>query len=407
MNTLTKYTCLGLLALATATATPTARAQQETTKQEKEILDQKLRALDALKAEEDALAARRAFVAAAQRPTPTAQMEKVPYCGVSTEEVPAALTAQLKLTRGMGLLVNFVEPKSPAEMAGVKQYDVLLKFNDQLLTNPEQLRALVRMKMPSDDVKFALIRQGQPTDVNVELGQKEMQVEAEAIVAPGMPTPAYGLYKVNGGNVMIDGGAFNGAVGGGGGGIAFTNVTTNGRNQMVWRDGQYTLNLELKDGKAVSLTAKDRAGNEIFNGPVETDDQRKALPADLADKLQNAEAHAPMRGRGGFGGGGGGGVGGGFGGIAVGAPPRGRALDTRATRVFTSTEDDTLMVARFDKDKAAYVFAFSTADGKTLFDGPTATDEQRKALPDAVAKQLDTLEKNQAAAAEFGQIGRN
>src|SRR5207237_549941 len=124
-------------------------------------------------------------------------------------------------------------------------------------------------------------------------------------------------------------------------------------------------------------------------GPVETDEQRKALPADLADKLQKAENGGPMQYRraamGAMGGGGGGG---------------GRA------RVLTSTDNDTLMLARFENGKATHAFAFSTADGKTLFDGPTASDVERKSIPEAVAKQLDILEKNQDAGAEFGVIGR-
>ncbi len=319
------------------------------------------------------------------RPTQV-KMEKLPYCGIATVEVPPALTDQLKLTKGMGLLVDFVEPASPAETAGVKQHDILLKFNDQLLTNPEQLRALVRMKMLSDDVKLSIIRQGQPTSVNIELGEKEMPVEPEANAAPlaGQNKP-YG-FKPNGQLVMDDqtlraaGGGWGGGFGGGGagGGFAFTNV--NGQNQMVWRDPQSTLNLELKNGKAVKLVATDRGGQEIFNGPVETDEQRKALPADLADKLQKAENGGPMQFRRaammGNGGGGGGG----------------------RPRVLTSTDNE--------NRKATHAMAFSTADGKILFDGPTASDEQRKAIPEAVAKQLEVLEKNQDAGAEFGVIGR-
>ena len=36
----------------------------------------------------------------------------------------------------------------------------------------------------------------------------------------------------------------------------------------------------------------------------------------------------------------------------------------------------------------------------------TADDAQRKAMPEAVAKQLQTLEQNQEAGVEFGVVGR-
>src|SRR5437773_2360291 len=83
--------------------------------------------------------------------------------GLSTVEPPPVLSEQLKLTKGMGLVVDFVEPSSPAEAAGIKQYDVITKFDDQLVINQEQFRALVWMRSQSDDVKLSLIRQGQPT----------------------------------------------------------------------------------------------------------------------------------------------------------------------------------------------------------------------------------------------------
>jgi membrane-associated protease RseP (regulator of RpoE activity) len=330
----------------------------------------------------------------------TGKMEKVPYCGVATVEIPPALTEQLKLTPGMGLLVDFVEPSSPAEAAGIKQYDILLKFNDQLLVNAEQLRALVRMKMSSDDVKFALIRRGEASSANVELGEKEMEVVAEAntaqapqamkpygfghngqLVVDGIPVMPGG--GGGGGGYGGGGGMMGGAMGGGGGGVmAFTNAT--GRNQMVLKDPEGTFNLELRGGKAVTLVAKDRAGNEIFNGPVETDEQRNALPANLIDKLKKAEQGGPMRTLRLTG--------------VNGTAPR--------SRVLSSTDKDTLMIARFDNGKATHVFAFSTTDGKTLFDGPTTDDAQRKAMPEEVAKQLETLEKSQDAGVEFGVVGR-
>lgn len=317
--------------------------------------------------------------------------ETVPYCGVSTSEVIPVLAEQLKMTRGMGLVVDFVEPGSPAEAAGVKQHDVLTKFNDQLLTNPEQLRVLVRLKKPSDDVKLSLVRRGEPTSVNVELGQKEVEVEVEkanADVPVGLDLAMGADGQLNITPRILD-------AAGGGGILGITNV--NGRNQAVWADDQHTLTTEMSGGKVVRLTAKDRAGNEIFSGPVETDEQRKALPAEIADKLTKSEAAAPVRMMTGMLTIDGGGVVRGGGGGRAAARPR----------VLTSTDKETLMLARFENGKAAHVFAFSQADGKTLFDGPVATDEQRKALPAAVLGQLEVLEKNQAAAGEFGVVGRN
>jgi hypothetical protein len=334
-----------------------------------------------MRAYKQALDARRAW-----NPAPRAtRKEKVAYLGVATMEVTPELAAQLKLSPGMGLLVNAVLPDSPAERAGVKQYDVITKLDDQLLTNPEQLRVLVRMKKQSDDVKLSIIRQAAPTTASVELGQQEVDVEigadpvGAAVGADEMPRGLVDLraapdgkvnftFKPNVTDFMVNGG----------GGVAMTNVA--GKNEMVWTDGQHTLNMEMQNGKAVQLTARMRDGRELFKGPVATDEQRAALPPEIADKLKKAEAGGAFR----------------IGGVTL---KGGRAA---RARVLTSTENDHLLVARMENGKAVHAFAFSQADGKTLFDGPVATDDQRKALPDDVARQLDTLEKNQDAATEFG-----
>jgi membrane-associated protease RseP (regulator of RpoE activity) len=334
-----------------------------------------------LAVQQDVLAANRDLRRfAAARPT---RKENVTYCGISTAEPPPVLIEQLKLTRGIGLVVDFVEPGSPAETAGLKQYDVITKLNDQLLSNSEQLGVLVRLKKPNDDANLEVIRQGKTSRINVELGQKEMDVEIEQAAADPNFQPRAFTLRGNGQLAVAPTlmGVGGGLGGGGGGGMAITNV--NGINQTMWSDDQHTITLELQNGKANKMTARDnKTGNEIFNGPLETDAQRNALPPELADKLKKAEEGGPLR-------------------FAV----RGNRGAPRA-RVLTSTEKDTLLLARFENGNATHAFAFSTTDGKTLFDGPIASDEQRKALPEAVSKQLELIEKNQDAATEFGVIGR-
>jgi membrane-associated protease RseP (regulator of RpoE activity) len=391
-----------------AAADPDARARERELRDVQAKLEAERRALDALRTAEirsaqEAVEQSRAAVdkrVAAQRLQAERYLinarqyrqglarqlkkERVAYCGVSVSEPAPVLTEQLKLQAGTGLVVDFVVEKSAAETAGVKQYDLLTKLDDQLLTNADQFRALIRMKKPSDDVKLTLIRRGEATSVNVELGQQEVEEEVgaadpnQAPVENALTRLATNVAIEKNGNLVL---ARPTAVDLNvvGGGMALTNV--NGRNQAVWADDKNVLTMELRGGKAVKLTAKDTAGKQLFDGPVETDEQRKALPPELAETLKKAEAGGPVRFR----------VNGG----------------AQRSRVLTSTEKDTLLLARIEDGKATWAFAFSELDGKILFDGPTVTDEQRKMIPEAVAKQLQTLEDNQAAAGEFGVVGRN
>ncbi|PYL12026.1 MAG: hypothetical protein DMF48_03945, partial [Verrucomicrobia bacterium] len=59
---------------------------------------------------------------------------KVPvtYLGVDTSQVPTVVSEQLGLAKGFGLVVDYVEPNSPAATAGVQQNDILKMLNDQI-----------------------------------------------------------------------------------------------------------------------------------------------------------------------------------------------------------------------------------------------------------------------------------
>ena len=91
------------------------------------------------------------------------------YLGVHTSRLDQAISHQLGLPDGVHLRVERVVPGSPAEVAGVKLYDVLLKFEDQLLINPEQLKTLVRMRNPGERITLSVLRQSKPVSLSVEL----------------------------------------------------------------------------------------------------------------------------------------------------------------------------------------------------------------------------------------------
>jgi len=59
---------------------------------------------------------------------------KATYLGVATSFPPEPLADQLKLAKGVGLLVEFIDAKGPAAAAGLRKNDVLTRLDDQLLT---------------------------------------------------------------------------------------------------------------------------------------------------------------------------------------------------------------------------------------------------------------------------------
>ena len=95
----------------------------------------------------------------------------VTWLGVSTEEASEALSAQLGLHAGMGLVVTDVASNSPAALAGLEKNDVLTQFEGQTLVLPEQLQKLVQMRKSGDVVKLVLFRAGKKRTVSATLGK--------------------------------------------------------------------------------------------------------------------------------------------------------------------------------------------------------------------------------------------
>src|SRR5438045_6820661 len=104
------------------------------------------------------------------------KLPKVPvtYLGIETSEVPNVLSEQLGLSKGFGLVVDYVVPDSPAATAGVQQNDVIKMLNDQVLTEPDQLAKLVRSYSEGTNVTLTVLRKGKEQKVTVKLGKKEM-----------------------------------------------------------------------------------------------------------------------------------------------------------------------------------------------------------------------------------------
>src|SRR5213593_1846338 len=101
---------------------------------------------------------------------------KVPttFLGVETSQVPDVVSEQLGLVKGLGLVVEYVVPDSPAASAGIQQNDILKMLNDQILIEPSQLRKLLQTFSDGTDVTLTILRKGQEQKITVKLAKKEM-----------------------------------------------------------------------------------------------------------------------------------------------------------------------------------------------------------------------------------------
>lgn len=91
------------------------------------------------------------------------------WLGVAVEEATETLTEQLGLDAGVGLVVIHVTPDSPAAKAGLKKNDVLVELADQSLVHPAQFRKLVQARKPGDKIKLQFYRAGKRQTESITL----------------------------------------------------------------------------------------------------------------------------------------------------------------------------------------------------------------------------------------------
>jgi serine protease Do len=72
-----------------------------------------------------------------------------------------------------GVLVQEVTKDSPAEKAGMKEGDVLLRLNGDELNKVQDLRFRVAAMTPGTTVRFTVLRDGHEQEISVELGEME------------------------------------------------------------------------------------------------------------------------------------------------------------------------------------------------------------------------------------------
>lgn len=210
------------------------------------------------------------------------KMEKASFLGVRTAPVPPSLRPHVDLPKGVGLVVESVEPDSPAAAAGLKQYDILHKLGDQLLINTEQLAALIRLNPPDTEVTLSLIRQGKPMEVKAKLVEREVPVQPfpqldimplprgmrGRIELPELP----GLPKLD--DLPRGPGQFQ----------------RNSQAQIVVSDNEHVLKMTIRDGKR-TLLATDKDGSVLFEGPVNTPEEIEALPEAIREKVKKMQVH--------------------------------------------------------------------------------------------------------------------
>lgn len=114
-----------------------------------------------------------------------APAKKVPFIGVVTAPLSPAVRAQTTLTEDLGLSVESIAPDSPAAKAGLEPFDILAKYDDQLLCVPAQLSALVKRTGCGNKTTLTVIRRGKEMPLEVTVGERDAESTLLPLVGQG------------------------------------------------------------------------------------------------------------------------------------------------------------------------------------------------------------------------------
>ena len=210
------------------------------------------------------------------------------WLGLTASPPPAALRHQLKLPDGTGLVVDFVQPKSPADQAGIKQYDLLTQLNEQILINSEQLAVLVRTFKPDEEIHLTFFREGERRTQSVTLVEHELpqlddirlQFNGDGFVRPNPLPPAPGQSRGEG----FGGGGFGGGAGGGfsgggfgGGPAAPDRIVEKSEHSITLLDGRQQTTVRFDQDRKIVTVVDNRTKKTLFQGPIDATDQQKSL----------------------------------------------------------------------------------------------------------------------------------
>jgi len=190
------------------------------------------------------------------------------YIGVMMQEVDSERAKALKLGEPAGVEITLVEQDGPAEKAGLKVGDVVLRYNGQRVEGNDQFARMVRETPAGREVKLDISRAGAPQTVVVRIAlRKTPHVDWGTPTMPNMdihmpdfPRGMMGLRS----SVL---------------GVEAESI-----------DGQLAQYFGVKDGVLVRSVSKgsaaDKAGMRAGDVILKIDDAHIATPAEISSRLR-------------------------------------------------------------------------------------------------------------------------
>jgi serine protease Do len=106
------------------------------------------------------------------------------YLGIAPSNITKDLKDAFDLPSTEGLLVQQVQPNTPAEKAGMKTGDVILTLDGKKVTDADQFRLQVAQIEPGKIIDLGILRNGGKMDLKVKLGERSKFLAATPAEKP-------------------------------------------------------------------------------------------------------------------------------------------------------------------------------------------------------------------------------
>lgn len=230
------------------------------------------------------------------------------FIGLVCAEVPEMLATHLGLEPAQGIVVSALQPESPADKAGIKTHDVILRIADQEVRNQEDVARIVTGHNPGDVVQVDLFQKGQKQQIKVTLEERPRELMAagrpRVMALEGLPAEqekkirelieknllemelplqrdALGAEDVlrqmreQMGRVL-DENMRNAEPGG---------VKIQGGATIRMMDENGSVEVKTSDG-GKEVTIRDKNNEIVWTGPWDTEQDKAAAPADIRNRIE-------------------------------------------------------------------------------------------------------------------------
>ena len=110
----------------------------------------------------------------------SAQKTTPGYLGVSVRDVTPDQISALKLKEARGAEIVLVDHDAPAGKAGLREHDVVLQMNGQLVEGKDQVSRILHDSAPGKTITLVISRDGQLMTITAQMAVSQEEVERRA-----------------------------------------------------------------------------------------------------------------------------------------------------------------------------------------------------------------------------------